>query len=229
MTTGSADLPTGRWSEELAADFMAGLDPVARRMTRHVWGAGESGIHRRALCQRTESTPAELRSLLVRMSHALRRFQRERGITLARPVVSNSPLQSYFVDPDFAAVGASHPGRRGDGGPAGLRRVAPWMDARYRAFGRTNRAAAVAHADDDCRPVDPCLACGVDADDSAVVRRYAGCLADTNTALHRLNASGAVGTVPLSAEAVEERVRDQLERGELTMAKIRANYARHCE
>ena len=108
MTTGSADLPTGRWSEELAADFMAGLDPVARRMTRHVWGAGESGIHRRALCQRTESTPAELRSLLVRMSHALRRFQRERGITLARPVVSNSPLQSYFVDPDFAAVGASH-------------------------------------------------------------------------------------------------------------------------
>ena len=72
------------------------------------------------------------------------------------------------------------------------------------------------------------LACGVDADDR-MVRRYAGCLADTNTALHRLNASGAVGTVPLSAEAVEERVRDQLERGELTMAKIRANYARHCE
>ena len=72
------------------------------------------------------------------------------------------------------------------------------------------------------------LACGVDADDR-MVRRYAGCLADTNTALHRLNASGAVGTVPLSAEAVEEQVRDQLERGELTMANIRANYARHCE
>ena len=72
------------------------------------------------------------------------------------------------------------------------------------------------------------LACGVDAADR-MVRRYAGCLADTNTALHRLNASGAVGTVPLSAEAVEEQVRDQLERGELTMANIRANYARHCE
>ena len=48
------------------------------------------------------------------------------------------------------------------------------------------------------------LACGVDADDR-VVRRYAGCMADANTTLHRLNASGAVGTVPLSAEAVEER------------------------
>ena len=30
-------------------------------------------------------------------------------------------------------------------------------------------------------------------------------MADANTALHRLNASGAVETVPLSAEAVEER------------------------
>ena len=49
------------------------------------------------------------------------------------------------------------------------------------------------------------LACGVDADDR-MVRRYAVCMADTNTVLHRLTASGAVGTVPLSAEAVEERV-----------------------
>ena len=50
------------------------------------------------------------------------------------------------------------------------------------------------------------LACGVDADDR-MVRRYAGCLTDTNTALYRLTVSGASGTVPLSAEAVEERVR----------------------
>ena len=50
------------------------------------------------------------------------------------------------------------------------------------------------------------LACGVDADDR-MVRRYAGCMADTNTTLHKLSVSGAVGTVPLSAEAVEERVR----------------------
>ena len=28
-------------------------------------------------------------------------------MTLSRPVVGNSPLQSYFVDPEFAAVAAS--------------------------------------------------------------------------------------------------------------------------
>ena len=72
------------------------------------------------------------------------------------------------------------------------------------------------------------LACGVGAADR-MARRYAGCLADTNTALHRLTVSSAVGTVPLSAAAMEERVRDQLERGELTMEEIRADYARHCE
>ena len=72
------------------------------------------------------------------------------------------------------------------------------------------------------------LACGVDADDR-MVRRYAVCMADTNTTLHRLTVSSAVGTVPLSAEAVEERLRGQLERGEVTMAKIRADYARYCE
>ena len=72
------------------------------------------------------------------------------------------------------------------------------------------------------------LACGMDADDR-MVRRYAGCMVDANTALHRLNASSAVGTVPLSAEAVEERLRDQLERGEVTMDEIRADHARYCE
>ena len=72
------------------------------------------------------------------------------------------------------------------------------------------------------------LACGGDTDDR-MVRRYAKCLADTNTALHRLTASGATGTVTLSAEAMEERLRGQLERGEVTMGKIRADYARYCE
>ena len=72
------------------------------------------------------------------------------------------------------------------------------------------------------------LACGLDAD-NRVVRRYAGCMADANPALQRLRVSSAVGAVPLSAEAVEERVRGQLESGELTMDEIRAGYARHCE
>ena len=76
-------------------------------MTLHVWRAGAAGIHRSALCQRAELTPTEPRSLLMRMSNALRRFQRERGMTLSRPVAANSPLQSYCVDPDFAAVATS--------------------------------------------------------------------------------------------------------------------------
>ncbi len=72
------------------------------------------------------------------------------------------------------------------------------------------------------------LACGLDSDDR-MLRRYANCLTDTNTTLHRMTVSGASGTVTLSAEAVEERLRGQLERGELTMGKIRADYARYCE
>ena len=72
------------------------------------------------------------------------------------------------------------------------------------------------------------LACGLDSDDR-MVRRYAGCMTDTNTALYRLTVSSASGTVTLSAEAMEERVRGQLERGELTMGEIKADYARYCE
>ena len=72
------------------------------------------------------------------------------------------------------------------------------------------------------------LACGVD-DDDRMVRRYAECMADPNTTLHRRTVSNAVGVVPLSAEAIEERLRGQLERGEVTMVRIRDDYARYCE
>ena len=72
------------------------------------------------------------------------------------------------------------------------------------------------------------LACGLDTDDR-MVRRYARCRTDTSTALYRLTTSGASGTVTLSAEAMEERLRGQLERGELTMGEIRADYARYCK
>ena len=71
------------------------------------------------------------------------------------------------------------------------------------------------------------LACVLDSDDR-MLRRYARCLTDTNTALYRMTVSGANGTVTLSAEAAEERLRGQLERGELTMGEIRADYARYC-
>ena len=58
-TAASATLAPGHWTEELAADFTAGLDVVARRMALHVWRAGAGGIHRSAVCQRTELTPVE--------------------------------------------------------------------------------------------------------------------------------------------------------------------------
>ena len=89
---------------DAARDFLSGLQPAARRMAFHVWRTGAVGIHRSALCQRAELTPAELRSLSMRMGRALARFQRKRGMALSRPVAANSPLQSYFVDADFAAV-----------------------------------------------------------------------------------------------------------------------------
>ena len=106
-TATSATLVLGHWTQELAADFTAGLDVVARRVMFQVWRAGERGSHRNVLCQRADLTPVELGSLVMRMGRALGRFQRERGLALPRPMAANSPLQSYFVDPDFAAVAAS--------------------------------------------------------------------------------------------------------------------------
>ena len=117
----SHETPPGEWTETLARDFLSSLQPVARRMALHVWQAGAAGIHRRDLCQRAELTPMELRALSMRMGRALARFQREWGMTLSRPVAANSPLQSYFVDPDFAAVadsrmfGGGMPDRLADG------------------------------------------------------------------------------------------------------------------
>ena len=72
------------------------------------------------------------------------------------------------------------------------------------------------------------LACRMDGDDR-MVRRHADCMAESNTILHQRTVSNAVGSVPLSAQAMEARLRGQLERGEVTMAGIRADYARYCE
>ena len=122
-TATSATLLPGHWTEELAADFTASLDVVARRVMFQVWRAGAAGIHRNTLCQRTDLAPGELRSLLMRMGRMLRRFQRERGMALSRPVAANSPLQSYFMDADFAAVASGLFGERmADQLSSGLRR-----------------------------------------------------------------------------------------------------------
>ena len=108
----SATLAPGHWTQELAADFTAGLDVVAVRVMFQVWRAGAAGIHRNTLCQRTDLSPVELRSLLIRMGHVRGRFQRERGMALSRPVAANSPLQSYFINADFAAVASDLLGER---------------------------------------------------------------------------------------------------------------------
>ena len=105
---GAADeASAGEWTEALAGEFLAGLVPEARRVTWHIWQGGASGIHRSALCQHAEMTPRELSLLVMRMGRALGGFQRERGMILSRPVAANSPLQTYLVDPGFAAVAES--------------------------------------------------------------------------------------------------------------------------
>ena len=50
------------------------------------------------------------------------------------------------------------------------------------------------------------LACGLDNTDDRMLRRYAVCLTDANTALYRMTTSSASGTVTLSAEAMEKRL-----------------------
>ena len=122
-TATSAALAPGHWTEELAADFTAGLDVVAGPVLWHVWRAGERGIHRNVLCQRAGLTPVELRTLVMRMGRVLQRFRRERGMALSRPVAANSPLQSYFMDAEFAAVASDLFGdRMPDQQSGGLRR-----------------------------------------------------------------------------------------------------------
>ena len=95
------------WTADVAASFVAGLGHAARRVVLQVWQAGDAGIHRSALCRRAELSPVELRGLLTSMGHALRRLRREREMRLSRPVVANTPLQTYFIDPEFAAVASS--------------------------------------------------------------------------------------------------------------------------
>ena len=65
----SGEAVPGQWTKDLATGFLADLEPTAKRVVLHVWRAGAAGIHRSALCQRVELTPAELRSLLIQMSH----------------------------------------------------------------------------------------------------------------------------------------------------------------
>ena len=69
---------------------------------------------------------------------------------------------------------------------------------------------------------------GCEPADERLVREYAECMADDNSALHRRMVSGETGTVPLSVAGAEAWVREQMERGKLTMAEMEASYARLC-
>ena len=69
---------------------------------------------------------------------------------------------------------------------------------------------------------------GCESADERLVREYAECMADDNSALHRRMVSGETGTVPLSVAGAEAWVREQMERGELTMAEMEASHARSC-
>ena len=72
------------------------------------------------------------------------------------------------------------------------------------------------------------LACGGDTDDR-MVRRYAKCMTDTNTTLHRLTVSGATRHRNAERRGDGGAVAWSTGERELTMGEIRADYARYCE
>ena len=213
----------------LAADFTSGLDVVARRVMFQVWRAGAAGIHRNTLCQRTDLSPVELRTVVMRMGHVLLEVSAGAGPWRCRgrwrPTARCRATSSTY---DFSRGGVRSVGRE-DAGPAvQTARYAPddecvlfWAPGRMESVHRWLNTLLT-----DCRACWLCQsACGGDTDDR-MVRRYAKCMTDTNTALvshdhvrrhrHR-NAE--------RPRRMEERLRGQLERGELTMGKIRAHYA----
>ncbi|MCY4415941.1 MAG: hypothetical protein OXE87_06500 [Chloroflexi bacterium] len=99
--------PAPAWTDETAADFVATMCPASKAVLFHVWSAGEGGVNRDRLCQETRLAPADLRAQLISMAHLLRRFERERGVRLIKPVVADYRLQRYFIDQQFAAAASA--------------------------------------------------------------------------------------------------------------------------
>ena len=73
------------------------------------------------------------------------------------------------------------------------------------------------------------LACGNDPSEDRFLRQYARCLVNPESALYCQEVSNRVGTVPLSAAVAEERLRQQLELGAITLDELRSDHARYCE
>ena len=68
------------------------------------WRASGVGIYRSTLRQRIGLGPGQIRMQMTRLEETLRRFCRERTVALPRSVVVSTPLQHYFIDPNFAAA-----------------------------------------------------------------------------------------------------------------------------
>ena len=75
-------------------------------MALHVWRAGDAGVHRSVLCQRTELMPGEaaLVADVDGTGAAPVSAGKGAGASAAPASGSQRPLQSYFVDSDFTAV-----------------------------------------------------------------------------------------------------------------------------
>ena len=99
--------PAPAWTDVTAADFVATLCPASKAILFHVWSTGEGGVNRERLCQETRLAPADLRAQLISMAHLLKRFERERGERLSKPVVTDYRLHRYFIDQQFAAVASA--------------------------------------------------------------------------------------------------------------------------
>ena len=99
--------PAPAWTDVTAADFVANMCPASKAVLFHVWSAGEGGVNRGRLCEETRLAPADLRAQLISMAHLLRRFERERGERLSKPVVADYRLQRYFIDQQFAAAASA--------------------------------------------------------------------------------------------------------------------------
>ena len=149
-TTASAGAPPlARWTEELAGDFMAALDPVARRMALHVWRAGAAGnpSERPVPACGADAGGAALvadadgpRASAVPAGTGDDAAPAGGGQQPAAELLRRSRFRRSGGVPDVWGEYA---------GPAGLRRGAPLMASRRGALGRANRAPVVDRADDN--------------------------------------------------------------------------------
>ena len=152
-TATSAALAPGHWTEELAADFTAGLDVVAGR--RDVPGvAGRCSWHP------SEHTLPEDGPDAGGVAHVgdedgprAAEVPAGAGDGAVAAGGGQQPVAELFHRPRLRRGGVRSD-RGEDAGPAVRWLAAPLTTACHTAPGRTNRASVVEHADDNGLPVD---------------------------------------------------------------------------